>query len=442
MFQLIVNLRVLIYMNPLVVDKISKRFLWEKDSGFLYTKQLINNLPDNWRFTILVPKGFDNDFFPTAECVEYDYSTSIHQNRYHFNRNILAKLLPYGRDIDVVINNQPEVTANLKVFFQNQRRENPIIINYYHWIDCKESAKFSKTLSGYIWRQVEGFNEADMNMFHGRYAMDLFTTSAFDNNLKIGDVATGFFHPQPTKFGNKPINLPNKKIILFNHRLNNTTGWKEVVKSCEEVYKQKQDFVLWITDDQNLKERKWLAKYPWIIVQGIPFESYGYLIKNSHFSLCNTQGYATWNMAVLDSIQNGCVPLVPPNTLYTDMFGVKIPMDYDGDLINSIELLLTNTKESNDKLSDQINIPEDTNLTEWIESNIRDRVRGKDIKKYNDVRLFIMDKKVCEKRDFVNKFWSFHANSNFQLIRWKLLNIGVKDDTTKKNTTYHNVYKA
>jgi len=438
------DLRVLIYMNPLVVDKISKRFLWEKDSGFLYTKQLINNLPDNWRFTILVPKGFDNDFFPTAECVEYDYSTSIHQNRYHFNRNILAKLLPYGRDIDVVINNQPEVTANLKVFFQNQRREKPIIINYYHWIDCKESRNFAKELGGFINRQIEGFDNADMNLFHGEYAENLFINSVNENLLPYNHTGknTGYFKPQPTKFGKKPIDLPPEKIILFNHRLNNTTGWKEVVKSCEKVYKQKQDFVLWITDDQNLKERKFLAQYPWIIVQGIPFESYGYLIKNSHFSLCNTQGYATWNMAVLDSIQNGCVPLVPPNPLYIDMFGGKTPTDYDRDLVKSIRLLLDNTKTQNDELLRQIKIPKDSNLTKWIESNISDRVRGKDIKKYNDVRQYIMEKKVCEKRDFVNKFWSFHANSNFQLIRWKLLNIGVKDDTTKKNTTYHNVYKS
>ena len=128
------NIRVLIYMNPLVVDKISKRFLWEKDSGFLYTKQLIQSLPTDWRFTVLTPKNFDRTFFDDEheiDCVEYDYSTSIHQNRYHFNRNILAKALPYGVDIDVVLNMQPEVTANLRVFFENQRREKPIIIKLF-----------------------------------------------------------------------------------------------------------------------------------------------------------------------------------------------------------------------------------------------------------------------------------------------------------------------
>lgn len=429
-------------MNPLVVDKISKKFLWEKDSGFLYTKQLMDGLPTNWRFTILVPRGFDNSFFPKAECVEYDYSTSIHQNRYHFNRNILAKTFPYGRDIDVIINNQPEVTANLRVFFENQRREKPIIINLFHWIDCKESAKFSKELSGFIWRQVEGVNYADLSLFHGSHAKDIFIKSMVENGLgSVARMNADYFKPQPTKFGEDPIELPDKKIILFNHRLNNTTGWKEVIEACEEA-RNYHDFILWITDDQNLKEKKYLEQFTWIKVQRVPFKSYGYLIKNCHFSICNTKGYATWNMAVLDSIHNGCTPLVPAHPLYLDMLGGKTPIDFDGTLVRSIKTLLGNTKEINDGWLKKVKIPKDINLKGWIEDMIKIRVPENEIKKYRDVKNYILSKGTCEKREFVNKFWSFHANSNFQLIRWKLLDEGIKDDTTSKNTIYHNVYKA
>ena len=248
------NIRVLIYMNPLVFNKISKKFLAEKDSGILYTKQLIESLPTNWRFTVLVPKGVTADFFGNThivECIEYDYSTSIHQNRYHFNRNILSKSFPFTKDVDVVINNQPEVTANLRVFFKIQRREYPLIINLFHWIDCKESSKFASDLSGFIFRQVEGFNEADLNLFHNEYALGLFTKSASENRLPIKQVKTGFFHPQPTKFGKNPIELPDKKIVLFNHRLNNSTGWKEIIEICENIRKDNDDFVLWLTDEND-----------------------------------------------------------------------------------------------------------------------------------------------------------------------------------------------
>ena len=45
---------------------------------------------------------------------------------------------------------------------------------------------------------------------------------------------------------------------------------------------------------------------------------------------------------------------------------------------------------------------------------------------------------TVEKKEWVNKFWSFHANSNFQIIRWKMLaEESIKDDTSKEYTTYY-----
>lgn len=430
------DLRVLVYMNPLVVDKISKKFLWEKDSGFLYIKDLLMRLPMDWRITVLVPKGFNSDFFlPQARqiinCEEYDYSTSIHQNRYHFNRNIIAKLLPYTTDVDLILNNQPEVTANLRVFFKNQRRETPLIINYFHWIDCKESAKFGKELSGFIWRQVEGVNNADLSLLHSTHAIKLLNDSREENGLKFKeDSLFGRFIPQPTKFGNKPIPLPKEKIILFNHRLNNTTGWKEVVETCFELRKTRQDFILWLTDEQNLKELEILRQYPWIIIKKIPFESYGYLMENSHFSVCNIQGYATWNLAVLDSLYNGCMPLVPHNDLFNDMFGTDIPKFnsmYGTMQILMEDLLNADKKIINDAYMKRVTVLKDPSIVEWVENTIKDRVKNKTIKKYDDVVKHIIDNDPCFKKDFINKFWSFHANSNFQLIRWKLLSEGFND---------------
>lgn len=423
------NIRVLIYMNPLVFNKISKKFLAEKDSGILYTKQLIESLPTNWRFTVLVPKGVTADFFGNThivECIEYDYSTSIHQNRYHFNRNILSKSFPFTKDVDVVINNQPEVTANLRVFFKIQRREYPLIINLFHWIDCKESSKFASDLSGFIFRQVEGFNEADINLFHNEYALRLFRESAQENGLPIGGLQSGFFHPQPTKFGKKPIKLPDKKIILFNHRLNNTTGWKEVIKICEKIRKERDDFVLWITDE-NKDEVSFDIENDWIITQSIPFESYGYLLENSHFSVCNVKGYATWNMSMLDSLHYE-TPVLAQNTPLMEQLGADITDDLESSMREYIE--------SPKKLTgwDTMKTTKDFDYPTWIYETILYRIEGKNPKKYDQVSEYINN---TSKRDFVNHFWQFHANSNFQKIRWKLLSDGFVDDTNNSDTVYN-----
>ena len=418
------NLRVLIYMNPLTVDKVSKKFLWWKDSGFLYTKQLIASLPKGYHYTILTPKGFDTSFFGEGNitCVEYDYSTSIHQNRYHFNRNIIAKALPYGVDIDVVLNMQPEVAANLRVFFENQRREKPIIVNYFHWIDCKESRNGGEK---FIYRQLEGANAADLNLFHSDQAMTLFNNSLVEEqmlHLLKETTVCDEFHPLPTTYGMKPILTPDK-YILFNHRLNNTTGWREVL----EIYKKLDtDTILWFTDESNLKVKKELEDTPGVIVASVPFESYGYVLANAHFTVCNLQEYATWNMAVLDSIHHG-TQVISNNTPLMKQLGAHYT--------NELELSIKERLDG-DKLVVRCENHTDFDLVDYLEETIDGRVSGKNPKKCDEVYNYINDVGTVEKREWVNRFWSFHANSNFQVIRWKLLCDGIEDDTTKTLTTY------
>lgn len=416
-------------MNPLIVDKISKRFLYEKDSGFLYTRQLISSLPTDWHFTVLTPRGFNRDFFDNnhiIKCVEYDYSTSIHQNRYHFNRNILSNTLSYTKDIDVVINNQPEVTANLRVFFKIQRREYPLIINLFHWIDCAESSKFATDLSGFIFRQVEGFNNADLNLFHTNHAFDLFVKSA--NNERLPHTANdlskvNFFHPLPTLFGMNPIDLPDKKIVLFNHRLNNTTGWKEVLDICKKLHEEKDDFILWFTDEN--KDEHTNTNYDWVITKSVSFESYGYLLSNAYFSVCNLQGYATWNMAVLDTMNHGTPVISNDTQLMTELGTITT-----GDLKHTIIKMLSTTI----KLKPHPRIFTDFNYECWVINTIKKRVDGKCPLKYNDVKDYINN---TTKKELVNHFWKFHANSNFQKIRWLLLSEGYNDDTSLDYTLYN-----
>lgn len=419
--EIIKNIRVLIYLNPLVVDKISKKFLYQKDSGFLYTKQLIETLPKNWHISILVPDGIDQSFFPNCKFIKYDYSTSIHQNRYHFNRNILAKSFPYGKDIDVVLNMQPEVSANLSVFFQNQRRETPIIINYFHWIDCDESRKFAKNLGGYISRQIDGVMTADLSLFHSEYALSLFNKSVKQFGINDLKFSSGFFKPKSTNFGTVPFDLPNKKIILFNHRLNNTSGWKEVVNIFKEL--GRDDCVLWITDDQNLKESK-LNNDLNIIVKRVDYDNYGYLLQKSHFSIANLGGYSTWNMSVIDSINHGTA-VISPKTDLMQSIGANTTINLKDTILQYIKM---------DKVTPPLIEFNDFDIPKWITNKIESTVSTAcKPKKYDEVVSML----PCEKRQFINNLWSFHANSNFQKIRWRLLCEGF-EDTLSDYTFYTN----
>jgi len=463
------NLRILVYSNPLVVDKIGKTFQFQKDSGFIYTKQLIKSLPKDWRYYWLIPdkiKGTEQGWFREAndlvELIPYPYSTSIHQNRYNFSVNTLSSYFDYGNDIDVVLCHQPEVAANLRVWFQNQRRETPLIFSYYHWIDCKESAKFGKELSGYSSRQLDGAEASDYIMFHTTYAYDLFFMQAIENhNFKyvsdVTDLKLGYFHPAPTSFPVDPFDTgvpDDKKIILFNHRLNNTTQWKQVVETLDEIYKERQDFVLWITDDSKIKEFEYLKARPYIIVKSLSDGEYGYILFISHFSICNHKGYSTWNMAVIDSVYNDCLALIPNREVYKDMFHASMENHWqefthiESNFKKMIEYLLNKPVEENIELANQIVMEEEylfkycdsSKLQEVIEGNIISGAQSKNPAKYDEIVAMIKENKQCTKKEIVNKFWSFHVNSNFPIIRKKLLmEDGITDDTAGSQTTYHYV---
>jgi hypothetical protein len=451
------GLRGLIYMNPLIVDKISKKFLYWKDSGFIFTKNLIKGFPENTKYYWLIPEKIhkEKDFkwfleaSPNIEFIPYPYPSNIHQNRYEFYGNIIRKHFPYTVDVDFIINNQPEVSANLKTWSINQRRDKPIIVSFYHWIDCDKSREFSKELGGYFLRQYEGAEHSDLNMFHNKYAYSLFNGEAekIFKNPEIKNIH--YFNSPPTNFGYKAIELPDKKIILFNHRLNNSTNWKFVLNELKGLYKERQDFILWFTDENEIQSKVDPEKYPFAHFETLRDENYGFLISKSHFSVCAHRTYSTWNLAVLDAMENGCFTLLPdtPGDIYNFLF-----KDYKklGIFHN-----FNNFKKKVNQLLD-INIEELNGLNSFIRNHspyFRERDLGKEIyqlivgkikeripeeiKKYDEVKRFIEEKGTATKYDWVNEFWSFHVNSNFQKIRWKLLNDGLNDNISKLKTEYY-----
>ena len=459
-------LRGLIFMNPLVIDKISKKFYYYKDSGFLYTKQLLKSFPKDYRFTWVVPdqvfKKNEQDWFldahPNIDFIYYPYPTSIHRNRYDFYGRSILDALPYSTDIDFIINNQPEAAGSLRTLFDTAKRERPIIFNFFHWIDCAESRVFGEDLGGYFYREVEGFIDADYSCFHNDYAFSLFKNefkSRFgvsgSDISEIVDEKVLHFRPAATLFGKEEVDISkfaDKKIILFNHRLNQTTQWKEVVKILSEIYKDRQDFILWITDAANKESSRLIKEYPFVHIEQLEYKNYGFLIEKSHFSICNHKGYSTWNMAALDSIYNGSFTLIPKREVYLDMFGKYEESDSffhenSKELKNKIIDLLGRDKIKTNKIINseklkELFLPNDAIFDIKLKETIKSRI-PKTLAKYDKVVDLIKNSGKISKKDLINSLWSFHCNSNFQKMRWKLLfEDKISDETKLKETFYKN----
>jgi hypothetical protein len=201
-----------------------------------------------------------------------------------------------------------------------------------------------------------------------------------------------------------------------------------------------------MTDAANKEGSEIAKKYPFVHIEQLPFENYGYLMERSHFSVCNHKGYSTWNMAALDAIYNGCYTLIPEREVYLDMF-----KEYEyasaffhkntEDLKNKIVLLLdknkidTSTISSSPKLKNLF-APDDSIFDTKIIESIKSKI-GNVPAKYDKVLDLIDKRKNITKKELINSLWSFHCNSNFQRMRWRLLfNDNMKDNTKDKDTIY------
>jgi hypothetical protein len=75
----------------------------------------------------------------------------------------------------------------------------------------------------------------------------------------------------------------------------------------------------------------------------------------------------------------------------------------------------------------------DTKLKETIKSRI-----PKNLAKYDKVIDLIKSSGKISKKELINSLWSFHCNSNFQKMRWKLLfEDKITDETSNKETIYN-----
>jgi hypothetical protein len=241
-----------------------------------------------------------------------------------------------------------------------------------------------------------------------------------------------------------------EKIILFNHRLNNTTNWQWFLTMCDRLYEKRKDFVVWFTDDSDKAKVKMLLAKRYTVIQAMKEDEYGYLLKNSHFAVCCHKGYSTWNMAVLDSLQAGCFTLVPQGEpAYTAMFVhfcTKMYHNNDDTLVEKMDGLLNEKAEDLKELTIKIKdtFPSYFSLNglirigDDIERAINNRLDLLHVPaKYDEVKQLIADNPGITKGEIVNRLWSFHVNSNFQKIRWRLLKDGMADNTQKPEATYN-----
>ena len=99
----------------------------------------------------------------------------------------------------------------------------------------------------------------------------------------------------------EPFPLPKKKILVFNHRWNATTGVKKLISFTEGL--DRDEWLVWITDSDAKKPKAGKPAPDWMKIQNLPSGGqYRYLLDNCYATICFVNDYMTWNLSVQDGL--------------------------------------------------------------------------------------------------------------------------------------------
>jgi hypothetical protein len=417
------NLRILHVLSP--VKWKGDTFNAKADANWKVAEKTINWLP-NCHHYILAPlkhnitlKGRNITF------LKYDYPKSVQLNRGMFDyRNIKFDFTRC--DIDFVFNHQPELTFNIQQWFHSNRYfESPKYFGFYHWIDCKQSRGSVSGCPSFYMRQLESMHILDGNFIHSTKSLD-YLKSNFKNIDVSNLISKTYEMPLSSRLDVEPtpFELPNKKILVFNHRWAKSSGVKKLLEYTKDL---SNDYLIWVTDETcDIKDKRF-------IVKSLKYSDYAYLMEKCYASLCFIDGYTTWNLSAQDSTLKG-KPLL---YLKHDMIKKVVGEDNGGSFTNKVEFenLILNLPKVDDYGIIEHDLIFELQLKTALKDNWHDtKGTPKDSNAWiENIKNGVVDKKEIAFN--VNPKVRLNATAHF--IRRNLLNNGISDNINEPYTRYY-----
>ena len=324
--------RILHIMSP--VRWKGNKHIVHADSNYKVMAKTIKWLP-MCHHTILTPENHTiPDLGDNVTLVPFPYAQSVLFNRGFFHGRHLVKHTDWrAKDFDFVFNHQPELLYNVYNALLTGRYGMSVeSFNFFHWVDCAKSRPTGGYPVGFF-RQLEAIDLSYRSYFHCPVSLD-YMKSNWDKNDhtakgvddKVMKEKINYF---PLGVGNlpepEPFPLPDKKILVFNHRWNNTTGIKKLIKFTEDL--DRDEWLVWVTDDEAKKPKAGAPAPDWMMVKNLPSGgNYRYLLDKCFASLCLVDDYMTWNLSVQDAIKVGRPSLTYKHDTHEHVLGKDYPL--------------------------------------------------------------------------------------------------------------------
>ena len=432
--------RVLHVMSP--VRWRSTKFMHHADSNYKVMIKTIKWLPMCHHYVLVPPNNTIPHLGDNVTKISFPYAGSVLFNRGFFDSKALLKSIDFQKiDIDFIFNHQPELLYNVYNAILTDRYGMTVdSYNFFHWVDCEKSRPTGGYPVGFF-RQMEAIDLSTKSYFHCPVSLDYMksnwdkiphTSQGVDENvmkekinyfpLGVGDL------PEP-----EPFPLPDKKILVFNHRWNQSTGIKKLIQFTENL--DRDEWLVWITDDEAKHPTAGKPAPSWMKVQNLPSGGqYRYLIDNCYASICLVNNYMTWNLSVQDAIKAGKPSLTFQHPTQEHVLGKDYPL-YFTDKKSFLELLDNTPKNFSWDLPSHDETFKDNLVGDLIEACESNKKRTVRVPSAGIEWLYhILQDNGFKKNLLHNSHPNLYLSNTWEKIRLWCLSHGVKDDPTSKYT--------
>tara|TARA_Y100000361_G_scaffold132700_1_gene130340 strand:+ start:584 stop:2038 length:1455 start_codon:yes stop_codon:yes gene_type:complete len=432
--------RVLHVMSP--VRWRSTKFMHHADSNYKVMVKTIKWLPMCHHYVLVPPNNTIPHLGDNVTKISFPYAGSVLFNRGFFDSKALLKSIDFQKiDIDFIFNHQPELLYNVYNAILTDRYGMTVdSYNFFHWVDCEKSRPTGGYPVGFF-RQMEAIDLSTKSYFHCPVSLDYMksnwdkiphTSQGVDENvmkekinyfpLGVGDL------PEP-----EPFPLPDKKILVFNHRWNQSTGIKKLIQFTENL--DRDEWLVWITDDEAKRPKAGKPAPSWMKVQNLPSGGqYRYLIDNCYASICLVNNYMTWNLSVQDAIKAGKPSLTFQHPTQEHVLGKDYPL-YFTDKKSFLELLDNTPKNFSWDLPSHDETFKDNLVGDLIEACESNKKRTVRVPSAGIEWLHhILQDNGFKKNLLHNSHPNLYLSNTWEKIRLWCLSHGVKDDPTSKYT--------
>ena len=305
------TVRVLVYPNITFQKDL------EKDSYIQVIKnqiKLLNEIRDDLWFYLILPCHVPSLDFDNITQYYTDFETYPQTMRSHFRVDVIRKMLNGRMDFDLIMSHLPEHTHALVNTMYNVTHHMPPVFGYCHWFDLKEVVAWPKDS---FLQNITGLLEYDscyLNTQHQKnmvlnQAKETFndaTIKKLDSILTIQHLGVNIEDIV------SEINETPEKIIVFNHRPDTYKHFKEFIAVCDELWKLRQDFKVWVPllDKPNRE---------YVITDKGDKQWYYKELQKCYMGFSPKQKYGGWSVAMTDGMMNGVPYIMFDDTYYHEL---------------------------------------------------------------------------------------------------------------------------